>query len=74
MTKTFFINVCPLSHEGSISNLALIGHAVSETKKYGNNGHKHVYSPQAGSDNNMGSNVFQKKNLLSIWPFAARCF
>ena len=40
----------------------LAGQLVSEKKAFENNGHKHVYSPGAGADNSLGSNLFQKGN------------
>ena len=40
----------------------LAGQLVSEKKAFENNGHKHVYSPGAGADNSLGSNLFQQRN------------
>ena len=37
--------------------MALIGQAVSVEKMFENNGHIHVYSPGAGTDNNLVSFV-----------------
>ena len=39
----------------STPNLALIGQTVSVKKMFGNNGHKHVFSPRAGTDNPSGN-------------------
>ena len=39
-----------------IENLVLIGQA--EKKMFENNGYAHVYSPGAGADNPLGSNIF----------------
>ena len=38
--------------------MALIGQAVSVEKMFENGGHIHVYSPGAGADNPLGTNVF----------------
>ena len=38
--------------------MALISQAVSEKKKFENNGQINVYSPGAGADNPLGSNFF----------------
>ena len=38
----------------------LIGQAVSERKVFENNCYVHVYSPWAGADNSLGSNLLQK--------------
>ena len=37
-----------------------------------NNGYVHVYSPGAGADNPVGSNVFINSIIKSILSFAAR--
>ena len=44
----------PLPKEALTFNLALIGHAVSETKMFENNGHIHVFSPGAGAEDTLG--------------------
>ena len=49
MTKTIFINLCPLFQEGSILKLACIGQVILE-KKLENNGHMYIDSPAAGAD------------------------
>ena len=57
VTCTIYINFhshCPRRHH---INLALIGQAVSE-KMFENNGYIHVYSPGAGADNPLVSNIF----------------
>ena len=41
-------------------NLYLIGQAVSDKKMFENNGHIHAYSPEAGTDNSLGSKLFHK--------------
>ena len=54
--------------------LALFGQAFSEKKIFENNGHAHVYSPRAGVDNPLGSNVFyffKNINRLLIRSFAS---
>ena len=48
----------PLPKEAPHKNLALIGQAVSVEKMFENGGHIHVYSPGAGADNPLGTNVF----------------
>ena len=55
-------NYVPSSQGDSTLNLALIGHVVSE-KMFENNGHIHVYSPEAGAYNSLGQLIFQ--NLKS---------
>ena len=50
--KTFF----PLPHGCSTCNLALISQVVLE-KMFENNGYIHVYSPGAGADNSLGSEL-----------------
>ena len=39
-------------------NFGMIGQVVSEKAMFANNGYVHVYSPGAGADNPLGSNVF----------------
>ena len=59
MTWTIFIIYVPSSPGGYTKNFALIVQVVSE-KMFENNGHAHVYSPRAGSDNPLGSIGYQK--------------
>ena len=58
-----------LSFTFSTRNLAKIGQAVSEKKMFENNGHIHVFSPGAGTDNPKGNlflNIFINTNFQSI--------
>ena len=63
----------PHSQEGSTSNLALIRQAVCERNIFENGGHIHVYSPGAGADNTLWSNVFINTFIQSVESFAANC-
>ena len=48
---------CPIQ-QGSLNNLALIGHVVSD-EMIEKNGHVHVHGPKAGADNSLGSFCFK---------------
>ena len=56
----FYNLMFPLFQGGSTYNLALIDTAVLEKTMFENNGHIHVYSPKAETENQLGSFVFQK--------------
>ena len=58
----------PPSHRCFISNLALIGQAVSE-KIFEYNGDVHVHWPRVGADQLLRSNFFRIINLQSVCPF-----
>ena len=64
--QTIFIDFMLSSKEGSTSNLALIGHVVSEIKIFEYNGYVHVYSPLAGADKPLGSILFSKYYKCSV--------
>ena len=57
------------SYRCFISNLALIGHAVSEKKIFENYGDIHVYCPGIKGRPAPLSNFFRIINLQSIYPF-----
>ena len=56
-TLPFILTFFTTSQGGSTRNLALTGQAISE-KMFENNGHIHVFSPGAGADHLLGSNIF----------------
>ena len=60
MTWTIHINnLSPLPKEAPHKKkMALIGQAISVETMFETGGHIHVYSPGAGADNPLGSNVF----------------
>ena len=61
MTPRLFTNtLVPPSYRCSISNLALIGQAVSEKKTFEYNGDIHVYWPRVGADQPLGSIFFSE--------------
>ena len=67
----FYKFMSPLPKGNSTWKLALIGQAISEKKRFENNGHIHVYSPRAGSEAPLVIRFFKNINLVSIWSFAA---
>ena len=66
----FYKFMSPLPKGNSTWNLALIGQAISEKKRFEKNDHIHVYSHRAGSEAPWVIRFF-KKHLVSIWSFAA---
>ena len=46
--------------------MALIDQAVSVEKMFENDGHINVYSPGAGEDNPLGSNIFSLTYLITV--------
>ena len=70
VTKTIFMNLCPLLPMRLHKNLALVSQAVLE-KMFENNGHTHAYRTVTGIHNPLWSDVFKNINRLSIWLFAA---
>ena len=64
----------PPSYRCFISNLALIGQAVSEKKIFEYYGGIHVYCPLVGSDQPLGSNFFQNHKPSVHLPISFKFF
>ena len=65
VTRIIYINFCSPYASRLHMKFTLICQAVSE-KMFENNGHIHVYSPRAGTDNPLGSIVFINSIIQSI--------
>ena len=50
---------CPPSYRCFILNMALINQAVSEKKMFEYYGNIHLFCPEVGADEPLGSNVFK---------------